>query len=110
INRDSLTDFSPFVVTSNNLEDIISGIASQTAESVTSATIFPNPAADYVNINVTIPSVALISNMSGQVVFRSSIPAGTQTIGLAHLPSGLYNIIIVNPVSGNGQTYQLIRK
>ena len=64
--------------------------------------IFPNPANDYINIELDHQedkplSLKLLNVVGKTVIFQTSIPSGTTPIDISHLPGGLYLIQISSP-------------
>jgi hypothetical protein len=55
-------------------------------------TVYPNPAQDYINIDLNTVSTIQIWNSAGQLVKNYTLNKGTHTINITELSSGLYYI------------------
>jgi len=66
--------------------------------------IFPNPAADELTIKTTstIPYTITLFNMLGQTVEAIQTTKQEQTINVANMPPGVYNVSIID---GGGNRY-----
>ena len=73
-----------------NNSDITS--VSENPNSLSSSSIYPNPASDFVMIETENETEIKIYSVSGQMVLRQSISEGTSTIDVSRLNSGIYFI------------------
>lgn len=64
--------------------------------------IYPNPSQQTLNIYCPIANQSYkITDITGKILLKGNIQKGTQSINIAHLAAGKYNLIIFN---NNGQT------
>ena len=73
-----------------NNSDITS--VSGNANTISTSTIYPNPANDFIMIETENETEIKIYSVSGQMVLRQSISEGTNTIDVSKLNSGIYFI------------------
>jgi YD repeat-containing protein len=57
-----------------------------------SPTIYPNPFADYIIVNIPVSQQVSIYNISGQCVYKNTLQAGIHKIDTSHLPNGVYPV------------------
>lgn len=81
--------------------------AVQVAAGQSTISVFPNPAADALTLDLTSlaasPQQILIHDLQGREIIHCTVPGGQQQqIAIASLPSGLYYIAVRNE---NGSLY-----
>jgi endo-1,4-beta-xylanase len=74
--------------------DLISAIDNGQAKSPTSFSVFPNPAKDYIKLNITEPVKVNIYTTLGQLIKTAQVSPDNDLIQLGNLPSGNYVINI----------------
>jgi hypothetical protein len=63
------------------------------------ASIYPNPATDFITIESTSLKSGKIINVNGQEVMTFNVNSTPATIQIAHLPKGLYYVQLVNELN-----------
>jgi hypothetical protein len=63
--------------------------------------VFPNPFTETVQINVIEKATVTISSITGQVILRTILPAGINTITLANQQSGTYLLNVLTDKSSS---------
>jgi hypothetical protein len=58
--------------------------------------IFPNPVNRIFKIDINVPVKLIIFNLLGCIVFEDSFEAGKQTVNIASLTTGIYNVRVVS--------------
>jgi len=66
-----------------------------------SVKVFPNPFTETVQINVIEKATVTISSITGQVILRTILPAGINTITLANQQSGTYLLNVLTDKSSS---------
>jgi Secretion system C-terminal sorting domain/Carboxypeptidase regulatory-like domain len=72
------------------------------------ARIYPNPVSDVVWLELNTEAQLSLSNSHGQLVQQLKAPAGTTSLDMATLPSGLYFINVRRPDSV--QTFKVVKR
>ena len=55
---------------------------------------YPNPAADFIFVNIPKPAKIIISDILGRTAYESNLNAGSQRIAIDLLPDGFYSVCI----------------
>ncbi|OWY16787.1 T9SS C-terminal target domain-containing protein [Sphingobacteriales bacterium UPWRP_1] len=70
------------------------------------ATVYPNPANNFLNLQLPDAAKVQIADLSGQVVYLSNLPEGTQAIDTQQLVNGLYLISV--SYAAKTETFKLL--
>lgn len=69
-------------------------VASNDLRAKAQVVVFPNPATDYLNVNIAgihpVGAKLELMNMHGQLAYVTPLASGFQTVMLPSLPSGMY--------------------
>jgi hypothetical protein len=66
--------------------------------------VYPNPATDFIRVNLVAPAEVVISDLSGRVVLRQTVAPG-EAIPVQALAAGIYLV----SVPEDGQTVRIIK-
>jgi len=69
-----------------------------------SINLFPNPAKDQLTIELKVPSQLTVMNLLGELVLRTNLNAGNNTVDVSSYPSGVYLIQVTNEDGSVNQT------
>ncbi len=69
--------------------------------------IYPNPASDMINVDVQERSDLILINSVGQIVHRSIMEKGKNTINISDVPQGMYFVRITSE-SGQEATHKIV--
>jgi hypothetical protein len=68
--------------------------------SLTSLSVYPNPASGELHVSLNIPGGYIIQDVSGTVVKSGCLKPGTTVLGIGELPAGLYFLRIPSAAAG----------
>ncbi|PSJ72060.1 hypothetical protein C7N43_36200, partial [Sphingobacteriales bacterium UPWRP_1] len=96
-NSGSSSDFSP----ASQFTTLPASNSNKTGINTTSdIVVYPNPADELFNLELTETTQLQLSDISGQVVYAAVKEAGTHTIEVGHLPAGIY---VLTLTTANGK-------
>jgi Secretion system C-terminal sorting domain len=83
--------------------DVRSAVAIETVAAQNAMQVYPNPAADYVTVSLPLLSDYKVFNLSGSQVTVELL--NNNTIDVAHLPAGIYNLQVLHDASWMTTTF-----
>jgi len=88
-------DINPVIMT-NTAQNIIAPLGIKTTSNEDLVKVYPNPAGDVLHIQTTIDAYthAELMNSIGQLVTKTPIQTGTNTISTAQLAPGIYHLLL----------------
>lgn len=98
ITGDALNDGAPLTTLVYNklLKDKGIGVGVDVKTTASISTVYPNPASDYLNIQLSKDALVSIYDMSGKTVFNSTLEQGDNVINVGGYLKGLYLIKIMS--------------
>ncbi|MEZ5068550.1 MAG: T9SS type A sorting domain-containing protein, partial [Bacteroidia bacterium] len=112
-----LCDFDPsgnsYTLTSSGLDDaylfkwsqVLTGL--QHMNNLSGLNVFPNPFVNNVQISLPEKAIITVSNIAGQVILKTILPAGANAVSLANQPGGAY---LLNVQTGKSSSNAVLIK
>jgi len=71
------------------------------------ATVFPNPATNYITVKSTTGSIITVSDLLGKIIYKQPMAGGNENIDVSSWASGVY---VISVETGNNKTVSKIIK